>query len=123
MHTPNVTTAIGSEGMHGEQPWPGTVITEVAQINDADPAQQFADAAVALYQDPMRWQQAQLQGLALLQQRYDGVPLGAQLISRINEVASGLDAHRLANFTGSMLRHHTMMSTKYMSQWIAAKNA
>ncbi|RMS22088.1 hypothetical protein ALP71_00796, partial [Pseudomonas coronafaciens pv. garcae] len=31
-------------------------------------------------------------------------------------------AHRLANFTGSMLRHHHHKSTKYMAQWIEAKN-
>ncbi|MFD1008706.1 glycosyltransferase [Oceanisphaera ostreae] len=114
MQTPSVTTDIGSEGMHGELPWPGMI---------AQDAQQFADAAVALYQDEVRWQQAQLQGTALLKQRYDGEQLGEQLISHIEEIASQLDEHRLANFTGSMLRHHSMMSTKYMSQWIAAKNA
>ena len=114
MQTPSVTTKIGSEGMHGEQPWPGTI---------AQGTQQFADAAVALYQDETRWQQAKLQGSALLQHRYDGVQLGKQLISHIAEIANQLDEHRLHNFTGSMLRHHSMMSTKYMSQWIAAKNA
>ncbi|WP_227874978.1 hypothetical protein [Oceanisphaera profunda] len=120
MQTPNITTAIGSEGMHGERPWPGAIV-EIGM--GAEGAQAFADAAVALYQDEVRWQQAQLQGTALLKQRYDSEPLGEQLISRITELASQLDAHRLANFTGSMLRHHSMMSTKYMSQWITAKNA
>lgn len=120
MQTPSVTTAIGSEGMHSELPWPGAIV-EVGM--GAEGVQEFADAAVALYQDEVRWQQAQLQGTVLLKQRYDSEPLGEQLISRITDIASQLDAHRLANFTGSMLRHHSMMSTKYMSQWIAAKNA
>ena len=117
MQTPSVTTAIGSEGMHGEQPWPGIV---VADLQDAE---LFAEAAVSLYQDEARWQQAQRAGTALLQLRYNGEPLGEQLIKRINGLMAQLDEHRLANFTGSMLRHHSMMSTKYMSQWIAAKNA
>jgi hypothetical protein len=48
--------------------------------------------------------------------------LGAQLINKISKVEENLEQHRLNNFTGAMLKHHTMTSTKYMSQWIAAKN-
>jgi len=33
-----------------------------------------------------------------------------------------LAQHRLNNFTGAMLQHHSLKSTKYMSQWIAEKN-
>ncbi|MGO1247881.1 MAG: glycosyltransferase [Oceanisphaera sp.] len=113
MQTPSVTTPIGSEGMHGEQPWPGAI---------AQGPQALADAAVALYQDQARWQQAQQEGTELLQQRYHGATLGMALICHIEQITNQLDEHRLMNFTGSMLRHHSMMSTKYMSQWIAAKN-
>lgn len=120
MQTPSITTPVGSEGMHGKLPWPGVTI-EVGE--GVEEAQAFADAAVSLYQDEMRWQQAQQAATALLQARYDGEPLGTQLINRMAELMSQLDEHRLANFIGSMLRHHSMQSTKYMSQWIAAKNA
>jgi hypothetical protein len=47
--------------------------------------------------------------------------LGAQLINKIKEVEENLTQHRLNNFTGAMLKH-PMASTKYMSQWITAKN-
>ncbi|MBR9857795.1 MAG: glycosyltransferase family 4 protein [Gammaproteobacteria bacterium] len=114
MQTPSITTPIGSEGMHGTVPWPGLI---------AEDADAFAAAAVALYNDETAWQQAQRQGTELLHQRYDGKILGEQLIERIQATLADLDEHRLHNFTGSMLRHHSMMSTKYMSQWIAAKNA
>lgn len=114
MQTPSITTPIGSEGMHGALPWPGMI---------ADDADAFAAAAVALYNDEIAWQQAQQQGTELLHQRYDGKILGERLIERIQAIQDDLDEHRLHNFTGSMLRHHSMMSTKYMSQWIAAKNA
>ncbi|MDX1268795.1 MAG: glycosyltransferase [Oceanisphaera sp.] len=114
MQTPSITTPIGSEGMHGTVPWPGLI---------AEDTDTFAAAAVALYNDETAWQQAQRQGTELLHQRYDGKILGEQLIERIQATLADLEEHRLHNFTGSMLRHHSMMSTKYMSQWIAAKNA
>ena len=114
MQTPSVTTTIGSEGMHGDHAWPGQV---------ADTPQQLAQAAVDLHQDETTWLQAQQQCHGLLAERYNGQLLGEQLIQRINKLTDELEAHRLANFTGSMLRHHTMKSTQYMSQWIAAKNA
>ncbi len=114
MQTPSITTPIGSEGMHGDAPWPGMI---------ADDAEAFAAAAVALYNDEQALRRAQQQGTALLHSRYHGQVLGERLIARIEATAATLDQHRLHNFTGSMLRHHSMMSTKYMSQWIAAKNA
>ena len=48
--------------------------------------------------------------------------LGVQLRTKATEIEKDLAQHRLNNFTGAMLKHHSMMSTKYMSQWIAAKN-
>tara|TARA_R110002050_G_scaffold1244_4_gene8701 strand:- start:133039 stop:134262 length:1224 start_codon:yes stop_codon:yes gene_type:complete len=114
MQTPSVTTSLGSEGMHDQEPWPGLI---------ADNVNEFVTAAVNLYNDEQTWLNAQRHAASLLRSRYDRCSLGPALITKILELAEGLDAHRLANFTGSMLKHHTMMSTKYMSQWIAAKNA
>ncbi|OPX54996.1 Glycosyltransferase involved in cell wall bisynthesis [Oceanospirillum multiglobuliferum] len=116
MQTPNVTTPIGSEGMLEDERWPGVVCKQVD-------AQAFANAAVALYQNAEQWQQAQADANTLLNKRYDAEQLGRTLITRIEQISEQLEQHRLDNFTGAMLRHHTMASTKYMSQWIAAKNA
>jgi glycosyltransferase involved in cell wall biosynthesis len=113
MQTPNVTTLIGSEGMHQQEPWPGFI---------ADDVTEFVEAAVNLYTNEQAWLKAQQNGVTLLNARYDSHILGAQLIARITEVEQDLEQHRLNNFTGAMLKHHSMMSTKYMSQWIAAKN-
>jgi len=112
--TPSITTSIGSEGMHDGNLWPGSV------VNDAT---KFADAAVKLYNDEQEWLSAQKNGSKLLKARYDGKVLGDQLINKITETEENLEQHRLNNFTGSMLKHHTMKSTQYMSQWIAAKNS
>ncbi len=114
MQTPSVTTAIGSEGMHGQYPWPGNIVGN---------EENFIDAAVRLYQDRSMWESAQAHCMPLLHGLYDSQVLGTALIQRINDVALNLKRHRLNNFTGAMLKHHTMASTQYMSQWISAKNA
>jgi glycosyltransferase involved in cell wall biosynthesis len=111
--TPNVTTPMGSEGMHGELPWPGEILGNAAE---------FAEAAVRLYRDENAWQQAQDHGWALLAARYDRQAIGQSLMQRIEDCLANLAEHRLQNFTGTMLRHHQHKSTKYMAQWIEAKN-
>lgn len=111
--TPNVTTPIGAEGMHGEAAWPGAV-TRTAQA--------FADQAVQLYRDETRWRNAQQLGLTLLSERYRQSVHGPALIERLMHVRQHLEQLRRDNFTGSMLRHHQHKSTQYMAQWIEAKN-
>jgi len=113
MQTPSITTSMGSEGMHQHEPWPGVVAQGTAD---------FVEAAVRLYNNEPLWLAAQANAIKLLHARYDSEISGAELIEKILDVLENLDQHRLKNFTGSMLKHHTMMSTKYMSQWIAEKN-
>ncbi|MGF1799855.1 glycosyltransferase family 4 protein [Vibrio gigantis] len=115
LKTPNVTSEIGSEGMlpQGELQWPGAV---------ADDIDEFVEQAVALYKDEVRWLKAQSQCHSILEAHYDQNQLGDKLIERLIALESELESHRLDNFFGSMLKHHSMASTKYMSQWIAEKN-
>ncbi len=40
----------------------------------------------------------------------------------ITQLQSDLNTHRNKNFVGAMLNHHHHKSTKYMAQWIEAKN-
>ena len=115
LQTPNVTSEIGSEGMlpQGELQWPGAV---------ADDIDEFVEQAVALYKDEEKWLKAQSQCHSILEAHYEQNQLGDKLIERLNALDSELESHRLDNFFGSMLKHHSMASTKYMSQWIAEKN-
>lgn len=115
LQTPNVTSEIGSEGMlpQGELQWPGAV---------ADDIDEFVEAAVALYKDEEEWLKAQSQCHSILEAHYEQNKLGDTLIERLIALESDLESHRLDNFFGSMLKHHSMASTKYMSQWIAEKN-
>ncbi|WP_086968071.1 glycosyltransferase [Vibrio coralliirubri] len=115
LQTPNVTSEIGSEGMlpQGYLQWPGAV---------ADDIDAFVEQAVALYKDEEKWLKAQSQCHSILEAHYEQNQLGDKLIERLIALESELESHRLDNFFGSMLKHHSMASTKYMSQWIAEKN-
>lgn len=114
MQTPSVTTSVGSEGMHKDEPWPGCI---------TDDMETFAQAAVDLYAQESLWTQAQSHASGLLTARYDGQKLGQEWMNKLHHTIDNLAEHRLNNFTGAMMKHHSMASTKYMSQWIAAKNA
>ena len=113
MQTPSITTSVGSEGMHNDKAWPGVI---------SDDVHDFANAAVDLYNNETTWQHAHNDSHSLLTSTYDSVALGKGLIKKIADTEQTLIAHRLKNFTGAMLKHHSMASTKYMSQWIVAKN-
>ncbi|WP_264536138.1 glycosyltransferase family 4 protein [Flavobacterium sp. N1736] len=111
--TPSVTTTIGSEAMHDNLPWNGFIANE---------AELFAKQATALYQDENLWKQAQKNGIAIVNSCFQKEQFSSQLINIINGLLSDSESHRLHNFMGSLLQHHTLKSTKYMAKWIEAKN-
>lgn len=111
--TPSVTTPVGAEGMHGALAWPGAI---------GQSATALANAAIALYSDPHRWQLAHDAGNYLLAERFGRERHARALVQRIESLLARLAEHRLANFTGAMLQHHQHKSTQYMAQWIEAKN-
>lgn len=111
--TPSVTTSVGAEAMHDQLPWNGFI---------EDAAESFAEQAVLLYQDSSLWRQKQRLGADIVNQCYDGKTIGEGLMSKVLYLMDNKEQHRLNNFTGTMLRHHTLKSCQYMSQWIEAKN-
>ncbi len=112
--TPSVTTLIGAEGMHAALPWNGAVTT-----SDAD----FVAKSVALYTQESLWYQAQKNGIVIINKLYDKTKLIPPFLQEITDLQKKLAAHRAANFIGSLLQHHSLQSTKYLSKWIEAKNA
>lgn len=111
--TPSITTSIGSESMHEDLPWNGFITDNVAD---------FVDMAVQLYQDKVIWGRAQKNGIEIINQRYTKGLFETDFRTKIEFLRSNLQQHRLNNFIGSMLQHHTLKSTKYMSRWIEEKN-
>ncbi len=101
--TPSSTTSIGSESMHGDLPWSGFVNDDVAD---------FVDAAVLLYQDQKIWDKAQKNGIEIINQRYSKDLFEAEFRTKIDFLCANLKQHRLNNFLGTLLQHHTLKSTK-----------
>ena len=111
--TPSVTTNIGIEGMQTQDPWAGEVANDAVSI---------ADAAVKLYQDSAAWQCASELGQKNAQLLFEQNQHFSAFSSCLARLLKDLIQHRQHNFIGSMLNHHHHKSTKYMSQWIEAKN-
>ncbi|MBF2709502.1 glycosyltransferase [Flavobacterium soyangense] len=111
--TPSVTTTIGAESMCGVLPWNGFI---------TDDSQVFADKAVQLYQDKTLWRKAQENGFEIIEKRYLKSLFVDDFMLHVLKVQTDLKLHRLDNFMGTLLQHHTLTSTKYMSRWIQEKN-
>ena len=111
--TPSVTTTIGAEAMSDNKLWNGFV---------ADDYKCFAEAAVLLYNDETQWMQSQKNGIEIYNSRYLKSELTPIFKQNFQNIYENLEEHRLKNFIGAMLLHHTLRSTKYMSKWIEEKN-
>lgn len=111
--TPSVTTAVGAEAMHGSLKWAGEV---------RDKAVEFANKAVELYTDKIKWLAAQENGIRIINQVFDKEFHAQLLMKRIDALQHNLQQHRRRNFMGAVLMHHTISGTKYMSRWIEEKN-
>jgi glycosyltransferase involved in cell wall biosynthesis len=111
--TPSVTTSIGAEGMADAFPWNGFITDDFAD---------FIRKASQLYSNAVVWKQAQLNGIEIINSIYCKEKNSALLFNKIGEIQQDLEAHRTANFLGSLLQHQSLQATKYMSKWIEEKN-
>ena len=111
--TPSVTTTVGSESMHGNLPWAGSI---------QDDPLEFAKASVQLYSNQNEWAKAQENGVEIVNTQFSKKDQSADFIQKVNDLIKDLEAHRQANFIGSMMQYHLLRSTEYMSRWIEAKN-
>lgn len=112
--TPSVTTPIGAEGLAGDLPWSGKIAENIEEI---------VNGAVRLFTNQSEWERAQRNGIRIINERFAKLEYGQNLFERIANIRENLEHHRLENFMGRMLMHHSMASTKYMGRWIEAKNS
>ena len=110
--TPSVTTTIGVEGMAGDFPWNGFVVDDFSN---------FALKSAELYTNKPFWEQAQLNGIDIINSIYSKEKNGHLFFSKIEDIQTNLEKHRVSNFLGSMIQHQTLQATKYMSKWIEEK--
>lgn len=111
--TPSVTTSVGAEAMHTNLEWNGYI---------KDEPEEFAAAAVQLYSDKTKWQNAQENGITIINQLFSTGEEETLFISRIYNLMEHLESHRLNNFFGSILMQNSSNALKYMSRWIEEKN-
>ncbi|SNR33473.1 Glycosyltransferase involved in cell wall bisynthesis [Lutibacter agarilyticus] len=110
---PSVTTSIGAEAMHQNLPWNGFI---------CDLPQDFVDRAVELYTKKEVWSEAQKNGFTILKKCYDKATYEEKLLKKIVKIEHKIEKHRLKNFMGALLMHHSLKSTKYLAKWIEEKN-
>lgn len=111
--TPSITTEIGAEDMNKDYSWSGAI------AKDWD---DFVEKAVQLYQLKNEWILARQNGKAIINNLYAKQLWQDKFIIHTQQMRSELTNFRKLNFTGEILRHHTLQSTKYLSLWIEEKN-
>ena len=111
--TPSVTTSVGSEGMHGDFSFAGSV---------EDDSHEFARASVALYRDHKLWLKYRQYGFVIIENRFQKHLFSKAFKELLINLQKDITAHRERNFIGQVLQHHTLQSTRYLSKWIEEKN-
>lgn len=134
--TPNITTWIGAEGIIPSEKvtsdineedavepqqlaqWPGAICS----ANTTEPAvvQEYVRHAVALYDDKTTWVHASNLAVAMLNSFESDQP-EVPLVEKMIALKQSLHGHRSRLFMQSLMWHHTLTASKYMSQWIEAK--
>ncbi len=111
--TPFVTTSIGAEGLF---------VNSENNENVTNDHKTFANIVLDLYNNNKYWQIQQRNGFEVINERFNKMPFQNKFINRLETLKEQINTHRLNNFTGAMIQHHTMQSTKFMSRWIEEKN-
>jgi glycosyltransferase involved in cell wall biosynthesis len=114
---PCAMSTIAAEGMFGPE-------TSGLESNGfvEDDAQVFAQKAVELYSNKTTWEEKQGQGFSILEKRFFKADFEESFMETVQHTIEQLETLRLQNFTGQMLQHQSMQSTKFMSKWIEEKH-
>ncbi|MFB9052626.1 glycosyltransferase [Formosa undariae] len=111
--TPCAMSSIAAEGMFGTLEPNGFI---------ADNVDDFVLKTSELYTNEAHWNKKQDFGFNSYNLRFNKLYFQQQFLLRIASLQKHLQSHRLHNFTGTLLQHHSMQSTKFMSRWIEEKN-
>lgn len=112
--TPCVMTTLAAEGMFGSFEPNGFI---------EDDFKQFANKAIELYKDKIFWNGMQKNGFLVLDARFDKQLFVSDFLMHVSTLQNNLKTLRAQNFIGTMLQHHSLQSTKFMSKWIEEKNS
>ena len=99
--------------MNGDFKWNGEIQNDVELI---------VDSVTNLITNKEKLFEAQKNGIEIINNRFDKEHFRKVLKNEILKLKEDLESHRQANFTGQLLIHHSLSSTKYLSKWIMEKN-
>ncbi|SDB24421.1 Glycosyl transferases group 1 [Flavobacteriaceae bacterium MAR_2010_188] len=111
--TPCVMTTIAAEGIF--ENFEGFSFIQ-------DEPEKFAAEAIDLYNNPEKWKNQHSNGFEIIKEKFNKDAYSDSFAKTIENLLKNLPTHRKKNFIGSMLQHHTLQSTKYLSKWIEEKN-
>lgn len=111
--TPFVTSKIGAEGMFGSIDY-----KESIALSDID----FVEKSIALYRDNNLWKESAYKGIEVLSSRFCKKDYQTVFDTKLQNLIKNLETYRGLNFIGTMLQHHSLKSTLYLSKWIEEKN-
>lgn len=110
--TPSVTTPIGAEGIQLGSEWNGAVV---------DSTESFANEAVNLHNDTLKWSEAQRNGFKIISEAFNSKTHLPELTTILQSTFDNLDRHRTKDYTSTLMQQQTMMSSRYLSYWIMEK--
>ena len=111
--TPSVTTEVGAEGI---------IVPMMASGFIENNPEDFSNKAIELYENESIWKEKQQNGVSVINQAFNKEALQTEFLKSIAKSRQHLSENRMNNFTGQMLQHHALQSTKFMSKWIEEKN-
>jgi uncharacterized protein (UPF0128 family) len=92
--------------------WPGFI---------AGNNEELIDHAIVLHENQKQWELAREKSEEALKALFDE-NWGTDFINKIKSIQTDLQHHRSMNIVGEILWTNQFLATKYMSQWIEAKN-
>lgn len=110
---PNITTSIGAEGMSYNNLWNGYITNNTNE---------FAEKAISLYQNKNKWEEFQINGRLIIENKFLISIFLQDFFSKINHILENISLLRTQNYMGVVMQQNTIQASKYLSKWIMLKN-
>ena len=110
---PNITTSIGAEGMSYNNLWNGYITNNTNE---------FAEKAINLYQNKNKWEEFQINGRLIIENKFLISIFQQDFFSKINHILENISLLRTQNYMGVVMQQNTIQASKYLSKWIMLKN-
>ncbi|MBC9812413.1 glycosyltransferase family 4 protein [Crocinitomicaceae bacterium CZZ-1] len=110
---PFVSTSVGTEGMFFGADWEECI---------ADDWTSFVQKAISQYCDMTKWENYQKMRKQHLQTHFARSLFEQNFLDQLDNLTKTIHAKRKKRYFSSLVQHHSLMSTRYLSKWIMEKN-